>query len=239
MKLVRFATSDTGSKPGIMVDDRIIALGELFPEAPTDLIGVIECWEEIKGPLARRIKEREGSPVRNPTLLAPIARPGKILAIGLNYADHIEEAKAAGVKIPTEQVWFCKQPTSVNSPFGGIHKPIVSDQLDYEVELVVVIGKKGRRISAQQAPDHVFGYTIGNDVSVRDWQQKTPQWMLGKSFDTHCPFGPHSYGRRNHGSARAGGALFRQWRIASKLEYPASRLQHLATDRRAFAGHDA
>ena len=80
MKLVRFATSDTGSKPGIMVDDRIIALGELFPEAPTDLIGVIECWEEIKGPLARRIKEREGSPVRNPTLLAPFARPGKILA---------------------------------------------------------------------------------------------------------------------------------------------------------------
>ena len=94
------------------------------------------------------------------------------------------------MKIPTEQVWFCKQPTSVNSPFGGIHKPIVSDQLDYEVELVVVIGNKGRRISAQRAPDHVFGYTIGNDVSVRDWQQKTPQWMLGKSFDTHCPIGP-------------------------------------------------
>ena len=190
MKLARFATSDTGSKPGVMVDDRIIALGELFPEAPTDLIGVIECWEEIKGPVEKLIKERAGSPVRNPTLLAPIARPGKILAIGLNYADHIEEAKGAGVKIPTEQVWFCKQPTSVNSPFGGIHKPIVSDQLDYEVELVVVIGKKGRRISAQQAPNHVFGYTIGNDVSVRDWQQKTPQWMLGKSFDTHCPFGP-------------------------------------------------
>jgi 2-keto-4-pentenoate hydratase/2-oxohepta-3-ene-1,7-dioic acid hydratase in catechol pathway len=115
---------------------------------------------------------------------------GRYWLIGLNYADHIEEAKAAGVKIPTEQVWFCKQPTSVNSPFGGIHKPIVSDQLDYEVELVVVIGKKGRRISVQRAPDHVFGYTIGNDVSVRDWQQKTPQWMLGKSFDTHCPFGP-------------------------------------------------
>jgi Fumarylacetoacetate (FAA) hydrolase family len=143
MKLVRFATSDTGSKPGIMVDDRIIALNELFPEAPTDMIGVIECWEEIKGPVAKRIKERAASPVRNPTLLAPIARPGKILAIGLNYADHIEEAKAAGVKIPTEQVWFCKQPTSVNSPFGAIHKPIVSDQLDYEVELVVTSARRG------------------------------------------------------------------------------------------------
>ena len=173
-----------------MVDDRIIALSDLLPEAPIDMISVIERWDEIKGTVAKRIKENAGSPVHNATLLAPIGRPGKIVAIGLNYADHIEEAKNAGVKIPTEQVWFCKQATSVNSPFGGIHKPIVSDQLDYEVELVVVIGKKGRRISAQRAPDHVFGYTVGNDVSVRDWQQKTPQWMLGKSFDTHCPFGP-------------------------------------------------
>jgi ureidoglycolate lyase len=190
MRLVRFATSETPSKPGIMVDDRIIALSDLLPEAPIDMISVIERWEEIKGTVAKRIKENAGSPAHNATLLAPIGRPGKIVAIGLNYADHIEEAKNAGVKIPTEQVWFCKQATSVNSPFGGIHKPIVSDQLDYEVELVVVIGKKGRRISAQRAPDHVFGYTVGNDVSVRDWQQKTPQWMLGKSFDTHCPFGP-------------------------------------------------
>jgi ureidoglycolate lyase len=78
----------------------------------------------------------------------------------------------------------------VNAPFGGIHKPVISDQLDYEVELVAVVGKKGRRISAERAPEHVFGYAVGNDVTVRDWQQKTPQWMLGKSFDTHCPFGP-------------------------------------------------
>ena len=190
MRLVRFATSETPSKPGIMVDDRIIALSDLLPEAPIDMISVIERWDEIKGTVAKRIKENAGSPVHNATLLAPIGRPGKIVAIGLNYADHIEEAKNAGVKIPTEQVWFCKQATSVNSPFGGIHKPIVSDQLYYEVELVVVIGKKGRRISTQRAPDHVFGYTVGDDVSVRDWQQKTLQWMLGKSFDTHCPFGP-------------------------------------------------
>jgi ureidoglycolate lyase len=190
MRLVRFATTDIRSKPGIMVDDSLIALGDLLPEAPIDMISVIERWEEIRGPVAKQIKKHTISPVRNATLLAPIERPGKILAIGLNYADHIEEAKDAGLKIPTEQVWFCKQPTSVNSPFGGIHKPIVSDQLDYEVELVVVVGKKGRRISVERAPDYVFGYTVGNDVSVRDWQQKTPQWMLGKSFDTHCPFGP-------------------------------------------------
>jgi ureidoglycolate lyase len=190
MRLVRFSTNDTPSKPGLMIDDAIIALSDLLADAPPDTIGVIERWDEFKGPLAKRIAERNFSPVRNATLLAPIARPGKILAIGLNYADHIAEAKDAGVKIPTEQVWFCKQPTSVNAPFGGIHKPIISDQLDYEVELVAVIGKKGRRISAERAPEYVFGYAVGNDVTVRDWQQKTAQWMLGKSFDTHCPFGP-------------------------------------------------
>jgi 2-keto-4-pentenoate hydratase/2-oxohepta-3-ene-1,7-dioic acid hydratase in catechol pathway len=173
-----------------MIDDAIFALGDLLPDAPNDMIRVIERWEDIKGPLAKRIAELVASPVRAPRLLAPIERPGKILAIGLNYADHIQEAKDAGVKIPNEQVWFCNQPTCVNSPFGGIHKPIVSDQLDYEVELVAVIGKKGRRISVERAPDHVFGYAVGNDVTVRDWQWKTPQWMLGKSFDTHCPFGP-------------------------------------------------
>jgi ureidoglycolate lyase len=190
MRLVRFATNGTPPKPGLMIDDAVVALSDLIPDAPIDMIGVIDRWDDIKGPLAKRVAERPVSPVRNATLLAPIARPGKILAIGLNYADHIQEARDAGVKIPTEQVWFCKQPTSVNAPFGGIHKPIVSDQLDYEVELVAVIGKKGRRIPAERAREHVFGYAVGNDVSVRDWQWKTPQWMLGKSFDTHCPFGP-------------------------------------------------
>jgi ureidoglycolate lyase len=190
MKLVRFATNNAPSKPGVIIDDAVFALSDLVREAPADLIGVIDRWEEMKGSLAKRIAERAVTPVCNATLLAPIERPGKILAIGLNYADHIAEAKGAGLTIPTEQVWFCKQPTSVNAPFGGIQKPIVSDQLDYEVELVVVIGKKGRRISAERAPEHVFGYTVGNDVTIRDWQWKTPQWMLGKSFDTHCPFGP-------------------------------------------------
>jgi ureidoglycolate lyase len=190
MKLVRFATNDTPSRPGVMIDDAVIALGDLLPEAPTDMIGVIDRWEEIRGPLTKRIAGRPVSPVRGATLLAPIERPGKILAIGLNYADHIAEAKDAGVKIPTEQVWFCKQPTSVNAPFGDVQLPRVSNQLDYEVELVVVIGKAGRHIPAERAHEHVFGYSVGNDVTVRDWQLKTPQWMLGKSFDTHCPFGP-------------------------------------------------
>ena len=104
MKLVRFATNDSSSKPGLMIDDAVVALSDLLPDAPIDMIGVIDRWEDIKGPLAKRVAERPVSPIRNATLLAPIERPGKILAIGLNYADHIEEARDAGVKIPTEQV---------------------------------------------------------------------------------------------------------------------------------------
>jgi len=130
MRLVRFVTNDSPSRPGIMIDDAVVALSDLLSDTPTDMISVIDRWETIKEPLAKRVAERPVSPVRNATLLAPIERPGKILAIGLNYADHIAEAKDAGVKIPTEQVWFCKQPTSVNAPFGGIHKPIISDQLE-------------------------------------------------------------------------------------------------------------
>ena len=91
-------------------------------------------------------------PLDQVILHAPIPRPGKILALGLNYADHIEESKEAGLKVPTEQVWFCKQPTSVNDPDGDVELPKVSDMLDYEVELVAVIGRRGRHISREDAP---------------------------------------------------------------------------------------
>jgi 2-keto-4-pentenoate hydratase/2-oxohepta-3-ene-1,7-dioic acid hydratase in catechol pathway len=151
---------------------------------------VIAEWDNLKERLSCIDRARPGLSLDQVDLRAPIARPGKILALGLNYADHIEEAKDAGLKIPTEQVWFCKQPTAVNDPNGNVELPKVSDKLDYEVELVAVMGKKGRHISREAAPAHVFGYAVGNDFTVRDWQHRTPQWMLGKSFDTHCPFGP-------------------------------------------------
>ena len=112
------------------------------------------------------------------------------MAIGLNYKDHIEESKSAGVVAPKDQVWFCKMPSSINGPFDDIEYPKVTEKLDYEVEMVAVIGKGGRHISRDDAPGAVFGYCVGNDVSVRDWQLRTPQWVLGKSFDTHAPFGP-------------------------------------------------
>jgi 2-keto-4-pentenoate hydratase/2-oxohepta-3-ene-1,7-dioic acid hydratase in catechol pathway len=189
MKLVRYLSEGASARLGLLIGDRVVPLADVAPGAPTDVLDVIGAWEGLRDALTNAAAS-SGIALNKVKLLAPIERPRKILAIGLNYADHIEESKAAGVNIPTEQVWFCKQPTSVNAPFGDVQLPRVSNQLDYEVELVIVIGKSGRHIPAERAHEHVFGYSVGNDVTVRDWQFKTPQWMLGKSFDTHCPFGP-------------------------------------------------
>ena len=190
MRLARYSTGSAPAVIGVIVDGHVHALADLVSRAPQDMCDLIADWERVKAAIAKIERFPEGLPLDKVTLRAPIPRPGKILALGLNYADHIEEAKDAGFTIPTEQVWFCKQPTSINDPNGDVELPIVSDKLDYEVELVAVIGKRGRHISREQAPAHVFGYTVGNDFTVRDWQWKTAQWMLGKSFDTHCPFGP-------------------------------------------------
>ena len=187
MRLVRFSFESAPALPGILKDGRVTALPGLAPELSQDMRYVIAEWDRICQTIDANA---DGLPLERVILRAPIARPGKILGIGLNYADHIAESKGAGVTVPTEQVWFCKQATSVNDPNGDIELPKVSAMLDYEVELVAVIGRSGRHISRGDAPASVFGYCIGNDVTVRDWQHKTPQWMLGKSFDTHCPFGP-------------------------------------------------
>lgn len=190
MRLIRFSQGGAPAQPGLLLGDRVVALSALAADAPADMRGVIADWARLAPLLAGAEGSAPAVPLASVTLHAPIDAPEKMLAIGLNYADHIEEAKDAGLTIPTEQVWFCKQASSLQSPFGGIQMPKVSDKLDYEVELVAVIGKAGRHISRAEAPRHVFGYAVGNDVSVRDWQTKTQQWMLGKSFDTHGPIGP-------------------------------------------------
>jgi 2-keto-4-pentenoate hydratase/2-oxohepta-3-ene-1,7-dioic acid hydratase in catechol pathway len=150
------------------------------------MIALIRDWDKLRHAIAPTNLD-SGLPLAEVTLLAPVQRPGKALAIGLNYLDHIAEL---GYKQPEQQLWFCKASTSIHAPFAPIEVPKVSTQVDYEVELVAVIGKPGRHISREDAPNHVFGYCVGNDVSVRDWQHHTPQWVLGKSFDTHGPIGP-------------------------------------------------
>jgi 2-keto-4-pentenoate hydratase/2-oxohepta-3-ene-1,7-dioic acid hydratase in catechol pathway len=122
-------------------------------------------------------------------LLAPIERPGKYLAIGMNYKKHLEEAASIGVPAPKQQLWFNKQTSCLSGPYDDID-PGVTEKLDYEVELGVVIGMPAKRVSAERAHQHIFGYFVANDVSARDWQFHSPTFTLGKSFDTHGPIGP-------------------------------------------------
>lgn len=120
-------------------------------------------------------------------LLAPVPTPPRVFGIGLNYRDHAVET---GREPPKIQTWFMKQTTSVNAPFGDVDKPSVSDALDFEVELVVVIGARARHVPRERTGEVIAGYCVGNDYSVRDWQRATPTMIMGKGFDTHAPFGP-------------------------------------------------
>jgi 2-keto-4-pentenoate hydratase/2-oxohepta-3-ene-1,7-dioic acid hydratase in catechol pathway len=130
-----------------------------------------------------------GSPVGGITLLAPILTPQKILCVGLNYADHAAET---GATVGDEPVIFNKLPTCLRGPEAPIELPPESSEVDYEAELVIVIGKTARRVSRDAARSHVAGYCCGHDVSARDWQKNKPgkQWLLGKTFDSFAPLGP-------------------------------------------------
>lgn len=124
------------------------------------------------------------------TLEAPIDDPQKFLAIGMNYRKHADEAVAAGLTVPTSQLWFNKQVSCITGPYSPIEMPKVSDKLDYEAELAFVIGRRCRHVPEADALSVVAGYLVCNDVSVRDWQMRSPTFTLGKSFDTHGPIGP-------------------------------------------------
>lgn len=124
-------------------------------------------------------------------LVAPVARPGKILGIGVNYAAHAAESVSfVNTAKPEIQKWFNKQSTATNGPYDPVHLPKVSPQLDYEGELVVVIGKHGRHVPRERAMDIVAGFCVGGDYSVRDWQRASQTMIMGKGFDTHAVFGP-------------------------------------------------
>ena len=186
MKLATF-TRGADAELGVVDGDEVVSLSRAAPRLASGMIELIARWGEIEGDVRRAAQSGPRFALKTVRLLPPVPRPGKILAIGLNYADHILET---GHEMPATQVWFCKQPTAANGPYDPIRLPKVSGQVDYEAELVAVIGKGGRAIPKDRAPHAVFGFCCGNDVSARDWQFATTQWMLGKSFDTHAPFGP-------------------------------------------------
>ena len=180
----RHARSDA-DEIGLVAGDQIHPAPGSF--AIAGMAELIERWGDLSATVAQWADEVQPLDLAEVDLRAPLPRPGKILAIGQNYAAHAAETNAA---VPDKQIWFSKAPTSVNAPNAPIELPRASSQVDYEVELVAVIGKRCRHVPYESARDVIFGYCVGNDVSARDWQLRTPQWVLGKSFDTHAPIGP-------------------------------------------------
>jgi 2-keto-4-pentenoate hydratase/2-oxohepta-3-ene-1,7-dioic acid hydratase in catechol pathway len=187
MKLVRYE-DQSGVKLGAVKGEGIVDLTTPMPSVSDNMVDLISRWNDLSADAELLVNEAAVDVrLADVRLLAPIARPGKVMAIGLNYADHIRET---GQKVPPHQIWFTKAVTSINGPYDPIELPKASSQVDYEAELVVVIGKRCKHVPKDRAADVVFGYCVGNDVSVRDWQMQTTQWVLGKSFDTHAPIGP-------------------------------------------------
>jgi 2-keto-4-pentenoate hydratase/2-oxohepta-3-ene-1,7-dioic acid hydratase in catechol pathway len=187
MRLARFHHGST-SRLGVVVDDQVNDLATSAPDLPTEPLGFLAAGTESLD-TARRATESSPAwlPLADVRLLAPIPRPGKFVAVALNYRDHLEET---GMEPPTFPTFFTKQSTCVVGPGDDVEVPRVSDLVDYEGELAVVIGTRCRHVPAADALSVVAGYTIVNDVTVRDWQMKAPTMMIGKSFDTHGPMGP-------------------------------------------------
>ena len=188
MKLVNFLYK--GEKNvGALLDDGVCSFKSISDKYSISMLEFIEQIHELSPEVSKFIDSNpEVIPLSEIEFLPVIERPGKVLAVGLNYRDH---AKETGMDLPEVPMIFTKQSTSVLGHQGEIHKPKVSDAVDYEGEMAFVIGKKCRHVSKEEALDVIAGVTICNDVSVRDWQIASPTFTMGKSFDTHCPIGPY------------------------------------------------
>ncbi len=186
---LRFVTLQRNAyaEPGVLVEGTALGLrGAGFHDLISVMAGGADALDRVmrwmdKHPFGEELEAESA------TLLAPVARPPKIICVGLNYRDHAAESGLALPEVPTI---FAKFPTAVIGPRQAIVLPRNSTRPDYEAELCVVIGKGGRHIPAARWREHVFGYTILNDVSARDFQMATSQWMIGKTFDTFAPIGP-------------------------------------------------
>lgn len=166
MKIIRYQIKNETPQYGWILDEQVGAIeGDLFGEY-------------------RRLKAE--TPLAAVKLLAP-AQPGKIICVGRNYAEH---ARELGNEVPKVPLIFLKPPSAIINPGEAIILPPQSQQVEHEAELVAVIGKRGRNITAEQARDYILGYTIGNDITARDLQKSDGQWTRAKGFDSFCPFGP-------------------------------------------------
>jgi len=186
MKLATF-TSDDRTRIGVVDDDGVVDLSNAAPDLPREMVAFLEAGPAALAAAQQALAGAPRLPLTEVTLEAPIRRPPKFIGIGLNYADHVAEANLEAPKFPTI---FNKQSTCVVGPRDAVHVPRASHVLDYEGELGFVVGRRCRHVSRDDAADVIAGYTVVNDVSVRDWQLRIPTWTIGKSFDTHGPIGP-------------------------------------------------
>lgn len=186
MKIATF-TQGGWTRIGVAIGDDIADVAAADRGLPHDMLELIRGGRPFLDRVRTALGDAPRHRLASVKLEAPLRRPPKILAIGLNYADHIAET---GAQRPTIPIVFNKQSTCIVGHGADVIKPNVSDQIDYEAELCVVIGKSCRGLDRASASDAVFGYCVGNDVSVRDWQRRSPTMTMGKSFDTHGPMGP-------------------------------------------------
>ncbi|XP_041534992.1 fumarylacetoacetate hydrolase domain-containing protein 2A [Microtus oregoni] len=193
MRLVQFQTPHLeephlGLESGI--GGGVVDLNTFDPTLPKTMLQFLEQGETTLS-VARRALATQLPvlPRSQVTFLAPVTRPDKVVCVGMNYADHCKEQN---VRVPKEPIIFSKFSSSIVGPYDEIILPPESKEVDWEVELAVIIGKKGKHIKATDAMAHVAGFTVAHDVSARDWQMRRngKQWLLGKTFDTFCPLGP-------------------------------------------------
>lgn len=188
MRLVTFRVGNGAARAGALTDHGVVDLLAADPTLPSDVLGLIQGGPETLDRARTAAQAGTAMPLDAVTLLAPIARPPKIVCIGVNYADHAAEA---GRALPRWPSVFLKAPSCVIGPNDSIVRPPTTEQLDYEIELAVVIGKRAKSVPREEALGYVVGYTIMNDVSARDLQLgKDGGIILGKNFDTSAPFGP-------------------------------------------------
>jgi 2-keto-4-pentenoate hydratase/2-oxohepta-3-ene-1,7-dioic acid hydratase in catechol pathway len=212
MRFVTYLSSGRQRVGVLDAQDRVHEVSRLAGSAGSagaelDLLGVIDTWDELQTRLSDGVSDGAsdgGVPVQELALLAPVPRPRRnIFCVGKNYREHAREFGTSGYDassgpatddhVPQFPVVFTKAPTSVTGPDAAIDPhPTVTKELDYEAELAVIIGRGGADIPASRALEHVWGYTIVNDVTARDRQRDHKQWFLGKSLDGFCPMGPYA-----------------------------------------------
>ena len=191
MRLISCRT-DTGETLAVVAGERWMRASTVLAGGPSTMAELIAAGDDALGALRDAADDArigiDGHPLADAQLLAPVPRPGKIVAIGRNYRDHTTEE---GVEPPPAPLIFAKWPSSVVGHGADVTwDPDLSRQVDYEAELAVVIGRTARRVGVDEALEYVLGYTCLNDVSARDLQFGDGQWVRGKSFDTFCPMGP-------------------------------------------------